>query len=73
MLAIRLPTTLERRLTTLARKTGRTKTFYAREAIMEHLGDLEDLYLVKERLADIDEGRTKLVPLEEAMKERNLL
>ena len=51
MLAIRLPQEIEQRLTALARKTGRTKTFYAREAILTHLEDLEDVYLAEERLA----------------------
>lgn len=73
MLAIRLPAKLEKRLANLAKKTGRTKTFYAREAIKEHLGDLEDLYIVKQRLADIDEGRVVLVSLEDAMRQRNLI
>ena len=73
MLAIRLPTKVEKRLQALAKSTGRTKTFYAREAIVEHLDDLEDLYLVKKRLADIDEGRTELVTLEQAMADRDLL
>ena len=45
MLAIRLPADIEIRLENLAKLTGRTKTFYAREAIMEYLEDLEDLYL----------------------------
>ena len=40
MLAIRLPEEVEKRLDALARRTGRTKTFYAREAIVEHLRDL---------------------------------
>ncbi|PQJ27392.1 type II toxin-antitoxin system RelB family antitoxin [Rubritalea profundi] len=43
MLAIRLKPELEERLASLAKKTGRTKTFYAREAIEQHLEDLEDL------------------------------
>ena len=51
MLAIRLPNDIEQRLADLARKTGRTKTFYAREAILMHLDDLEDIYLAEERLA----------------------
>jgi RHH-type rel operon transcriptional repressor/antitoxin RelB len=34
----------------LAKNTGRTKTFYAREAILEHLEDLEDVYLAKQSL-----------------------
>ncbi|MGM9438703.1 type II toxin-antitoxin system RelB family antitoxin, partial [Klebsiella quasipneumoniae] len=45
MLAIRLSAEIESRLDLLAKKTGRTKTFYAREAILAHLEDLEDYYL----------------------------
>ena len=51
MLAIRLDAKIEKRLEILARKTGRTKTYYAREAILEHLEDLEDEYLAIKRLA----------------------
>jgi len=50
MLAIRLDPDIEKRLALLARKTGRTKTFYAREAILEHIQDLEDIYLATKRL-----------------------
>lgn len=50
MLAIRLPPEIEKRLAKLAEKTGRTKTYYAREAILEHLEDLEDAYLALNRL-----------------------
>lgn len=52
MLALRLPEDIEKRLDDLARKTGRTKSFYAREAILEHLDDLEDLYLAEQRLKE---------------------
>ena len=68
MLAIRLPGEIENRLEALAQATGRTKTFYAREAILEHLDDLEDLYLAEKRLIDIRAGRSQTVPLEEVMK-----
>lgn len=34
----------------LAAKTVRTKTFYAKEAILEHLDELEDKYLALNRL-----------------------
>jgi len=51
MLAIRLPQELEQRLAKLAKRTGRTKTFYAREAIEQHLEEIEDLYLAERRLA----------------------
>lgn len=50
MLAIRLPEEIENRLTALAAKTGRTKTFYAKEAILEHINKMEDKYLAIDRL-----------------------
>ncbi len=50
MLAIRLPEEIEKRLADLAAKTGRTKTFYAKEAILEHLDEIEDKYLAINRL-----------------------
>ena len=68
MLAIRLPAEVEARLEALAQATGRTKTFYARQAILEHLDDLEDLYLAEQRLIDIRAGRSQTIPLEEVMK-----
>ena len=50
VLALRLPPEIEARLDELARRTGRTKSFYAREAILEHLEDLEDTYLAQQAL-----------------------
>ncbi|MCG6117080.1 MAG: DUF6290 family protein [Aquimonas sp.] len=72
MLAIRLPPEVEARLEALAKATGRTKTYYAREAILEHLDDLEDVYLAEQRLVDIRAGRTKTIPLENVMKRYGL-
>ncbi len=51
MLALRLPPQIEKRLDALAKKTGRSKSFYAREAILRHLEDLEDYHLARQRLA----------------------
>jgi RHH-type rel operon transcriptional repressor/antitoxin RelB len=51
MLALRLPPNLEKRLDALAKKTGRTKSFYAREAILRHIEDIEDYHLAQRRLA----------------------
>lgn len=56
MLAIRLDDEIEKRLARLAEKTGRTKTFYARAAILAHLDDLEDFYLAEERMRDFRAG-----------------
>ena len=65
MLAIRLPAEIENRLDSLAQATGRTKTFYAREAILAYIDDLEDLYLAEQRMLEIKAGRSKLYTLEE--------
>jgi RHH-type rel operon transcriptional repressor/antitoxin RelB len=65
MLAIRLPEEIEARLDKLAKRTGRSKTFYAREAILEHLDDLEDLYLAEQVVRRIRNGEEKTASLDE--------
>ena len=72
MLAIRLPADVEDRLDRLAKATGRTKTFYAREAIVEHLSELEDLYLAEQRLIDNQAGKSRTYRLEEVERELGL-
>ena len=57
MLAIRLPQSIEDRLERLAKKTGRTKTFYAREAILRHIEDLEDVYEAERTLERVRAGK----------------
>ena len=53
MLAARLPPAIEKRLDALAQKTGRTKSFYAREAILRQIEDIEDYYLARRRLGAV--------------------
>lgn len=72
MLALRLPNEILARLDALAKATGRTKSFYARQAILEHLDDLEDLYLAEARLIDVKVGKEPVFSLEEVMKEYDL-
>lgn len=72
MLAIRLPQSIEKRLNNLARRTGRTKTFYVREAILEHLENLEDIYLAERTLKRIRSGEEQTIPLKDAMKRHGL-
>jgi RHH-type transcriptional regulator, rel operon repressor / antitoxin RelB len=50
MLAVRLDPDIERRLSQLAQRTGRTKSYYARELIEQHFADLEERYLAAARL-----------------------
>ena len=59
MLAIRLPEEIESRLAALASRTGRSKTFYARETILTYLKDLEDYYLAAQVVTDIRKGAGK--------------
>ncbi|WP_374693382.1 TraY domain-containing protein [Acidithiobacillus sp. AMEEHan] len=63
---------MEARLEALAKATGRSKTFYAREAILEHLDDLEDLYLAEQRLIDLREGRSRSYTLDEVERDLGL-
>ena len=72
MLALRLPPEIETRLNDLAKRTGRSKSYYAREAVIEHLEDLEDLYLAEQRLIDLRAGRTQAVPISEVVKSDGL-
>lgn len=64
MIAVRLTESIEKRLEKLAQRTGRTKTFYVREAILNQLDDLEDLYLAEKRLAAIKSGKNSTVAIE---------
>lgn len=65
MIAIRLPAEIDERLTALARRTGRTKTYYAREAILRLIDDMEDTYIALDRL----EHPGRRLSMDEAMKE----
>ena len=50
MASLRLNKELENRLDHLAQTTGRTKTFYIRQLIEDHIDELEDRYLAETRL-----------------------
>jgi RHH-type rel operon transcriptional repressor/antitoxin RelB len=68
MLSIRLDPAIERRLSELAKRTGRTKSYYARELIEENIEDLEDRYLAESRL----EKRSPSLTTEQVRKELGL-
>jgi RHH-type rel operon transcriptional repressor/antitoxin RelB len=63
MLGIRLEPELENRLEKLARKTGRSKSYYAREAIRQYLEDRED-YLLGIAVLERNEPTISLEELE---------
>ncbi len=62
-MSLRLPAQVEDRLSTLSTLTGRSKTFYAIEAIVEHIDDLEDAHLSSEIRARVRAGTEARVPL----------
>ena len=70
--SLRLPDDIGHRLTELAERTGRSKTFYILEALREHLDDLEDIYIAEQRLADLRAGRSRTSTTEEVRAELGL-
>lgn len=72
MLALRLPPEIEDRLDALAKLTGRSKSFYARQAILEHLDDLEDLYLAESRMKKLAEGKSSTISIAELVAKYEL-
>lgn len=72
MAAVRLPKEIEERLNRLSRITGRSKSYYIRQAIIEKLSELEDLYLAEKRLEDIKLKKTETLPLEKILKNYGL-
>ena len=72
MIAVRMPAELEERLTRLSKLTGRTKTFYVREALEEHLDDIEDAYLAERTLEEIRKGIQGTVSLDSLIDEYGL-
>jgi RHH-type transcriptional regulator, rel operon repressor / antitoxin RelB len=53
MLRIRLPQSIQKHFKECARRTGQTKSYYVREAILRHLEDLEDVCLRERGLKGI--------------------
>jgi len=72
MLSLRLPKDIEERLDGLAKRTGRTKTFYVRLAIMTHLEDLEDAFQADEIMKRVRTGEESVLSAEEMRKSLGL-
>jgi RHH-type rel operon transcriptional repressor/antitoxin RelB len=66
-ISLRLPADVETRLAALSALTGRSKTFYATEAIVEHIDDLEDAHLSAEVRARIRAGTEARIPLNDLL------
>ncbi|MBI5816098.1 MAG: ribbon-helix-helix protein, CopG family [Nitrospinae bacterium] len=55
--AVRMPDDMVKRLDKLARKTGRGKSYYIREAVSEFLDDLADGHIALKRMNSKDVGK----------------
>ena len=71
-ISLRIPEEIGVRLDNLAERTGRSKTFYVREAILRYLEDMEDIYIAEQRLADLRAGRSRTFSVEEVRAELGL-
>ncbi|MBW8787034.1 TraY domain-containing protein [Rhizobium sp.] len=72
MLVLELPPDIEARLIELSRRTGRSKSLYAGQAIIAHLDDLEDIYLAEKRLEEFRREESDTVPLAELLARHGL-
>lgn len=70
-ISVNLGKDIEARLAHLAEATGRTKTFYLRQLVEEHLDDLEDVYLAQQALERIRNGEPTY-SMEQVRKELGL-
>jgi len=68
MLTVRFSPKLETRLNRLAKRTGRSKAFYAKKAITEFLDEQEDYLIAVARM----EENLPHIPLEEVVKQLGL-
>jgi len=71
-ISIQLPNDVEERLQNLAELTGRSQSFYVTEAILEHLDDLEDIYIAEQRLLNVRQGNSKTHSLEDMERDLGL-
>lgn len=71
-MSLRLPAQVEERLAALATLTGRSKTFYATQAIVEHIDDLEDAHFSSEVRDRVRAGTEARIPLSELLDEYGL-
>lgn len=70
MLAVRLDADLEKRLTIMAKRSGRTKSDFVRRAIEDRIEEMECIALLEQAMRDPDYGQTR--PFDEVVRELGL-
>ena len=71
-LNMRISEELDQKLSNLAQKTGRTKTYYVLEILNEHIGELEDIYLAQAAYEEFRKSGAESVSLEDLEAELEL-
>lgn len=69
---MRLPEAMKDRLKALAESTGRSESFYVREAIEEHLANIEYAYTLRDEVEAYRRGELKARPASEVRAEIEL-
>ena len=72
MLYVRLSPEDNARLKAIAEQMGTTKLAVAKEAIIRHLEDIEDIEEAENRYADILSSKSKTTPLADVMRKFGL-
>jgi RHH-type rel operon transcriptional repressor/antitoxin RelB len=68
MFALELSSELEARLEELAALTARSKSDMVQEALIEHIDDIEDLAVARQRLIESRARGEKFIPLEQLIE-----
>ena len=72
MINFRADDELDARLARLAQLTGRTKTFYVRQAVESQIEDLEDIYLADQVMSRLEDGSEATYDLDDIARDLGL-
>lgn len=72
MINFRADDELDARLARLAQLTGRTKTFYVRQAVESQIEDLEDIYLADQVMSRLEDGSEATYDLDDIERDLGL-
>lgn len=71
-ITVRLTPDEEARLSSLAERTGRKRSYYVKQALSEYLDDMEDLYLAEQVDLRVRAGTERVYTLAEVEAELGL-
>ncbi len=72
MLTVNLGNELEKRLSGISKRTGRSKNFYVRQAVEQHVEDLENYYMALDAWTEYKNSGQNSLTLKEVSKHLGL-